>query len=184
MSKEWLKLLTLRHSCRSFKQEKLPKEIVDSILEYGRLAASAHGAEDTITLLLESSSSRAICEERASFFMGGFKHPFYNAPHVAAILSKKNDSLKCGAFDGALVLGNMMLAATAYRVGSCWINTAQYDTEFQPETNSALLELTDDLGLGRSWNGIGYLAFGWPSDPNFYVDFVRVPPQAGRIFEV
>ena len=162
-----VELIKARHSCRSFLPSKVDDATVKEILAAGRCAASAHGTRDTITVIVESKEAREKLEKRVSEFMGGYPQPFYGAPHIAAVLAKKNLRLGCGAFDGALVLGNMMLAAYALGVGSCWINTAQYDTS--DKNHSVLLEITrTQLNLGDEWDGVGYLAFGYPADKDFF----------------
>ena len=59
--------------------------------------------------------------------------------------------------DGSLVLGNMMLAAHAVGLGSCWINRAREEFE-QPEWKAWL----KSLGIEGDYEGIGHLALGYP----------------------
>ena len=120
-------------------------EVLEKIIYAGRLAPSAHGSEDTLTIQIEDQEARKRVEERTSMFMGGFKDPFYGAPHILAVLSLRDANTGCGAFDGALVLGNMVLAAAALGVGSCWINTAQLDTM---TNDGCLLSLMASKGFG------------------------------------
>ena len=52
--------------------------------------------------------------------------------------------------DGALVIGNLMNAAAALGVGSCWINRA-IETFERPEGKALLKK----WGLGETWKGGG-----------------------------
>ena len=59
-------------------------------------------------------------------------------------------------YDGSLVLGNMMLAAHALGLGSCWIHRAK--EEFESEEGKALLK---SLGIEGEYEGVGHLALGY-----------------------
>ena len=177
-----LDLFAKRRSCRSFRKDKLSDEVLEKIIYAGRLAPSAHGSEDTFTIQIENQEARKRIEERTSMFMGGFKNPFYGAPHVLAVLSLRDTKTGCGAFDGALVLGNMMLAAAALGVGSCWINTAQLDTMTD---DSVLLSLMEARGFGsNAFDGIGYLALGYPASDDFFKQPRKAPRYDNRIIKV
>ena len=60
--------------------------------------------------------------------------------------------------DGSLVLGNMMLAAHAVGLGSCWINRER--EMFATPEGKALMR---ELGVDESLAGIGALALGYPA---------------------
>jgi len=177
-----LDLFAKRRSCRSFRKDKLSDEVLEKIIYAGRLAPSAHGSEDTFTIQIEDQEARKRIEERTSMFIGGFKDPFYRAPHVLAVLSLRDANTGCGAFDGALVLGNMMFAAAALGVGSCWINTAQLDTMTD---DSVLLSLMASKGFGSvAFDGIGYLALGYPASDDFFKQPRKVPRYSNRTIKI
>ena len=62
-----------------------------------------------------------------------------------------------GRPDGALVMGNMMNAAHALGLGSCWINRARQ--EFETDEGKAILK---SLGIEGDYEGIGHLIVGYP----------------------
>ena len=62
--------------------------------------------------------------------------------------------------DGSLVLGNMMNAAHAIGLGSCWINRER--EMFATPEGKALMQ---ELGLPEGLIGIGALALGYPAAP-------------------
>jgi nitroreductase len=75
--------------------------------------------------------------------------------------------------DGALVMGNLMLAAHALGVGSCWIHRAA-ETFEMPHWK----ELLTSLGLTGDYEGIGNCVLG-------YADCELPAPPArreGRVF--
>ena len=62
--------------------------------------------------------------------------------------------------DGSLVLGNMMNAAHAIGLGSCWINRER--EMFATAEGKALMQ---EFGLPEGLIGIGALALGYPAGP-------------------
>ena len=55
--------------------------------------------------------------------MGVTSDPFYGAPVVLVVLADKSSPNH--VYDGALMMGNLMNAAHAVGLGSCWINRAK-----------------------------------------------------------
>jgi nitroreductase len=85
--------------------------------------------------------------------------PYYNAPVILCVFVEKGQSM--GIYDGSLVLGNMMLAAKALGLGSCWIHRAK-EVFNDPEGK----EILAALGLTQEYEGIGNLALGYPEIMN------------------
>ena len=86
--------------------------------------------------------------------MGSENDPFYGAPVVLIVLADK--SVRTEVYDGSLVMGNLMLAADAKGIGSCWIHRAK--EEFESEEGKALLK---KLGITGSYEGIGHCILGY-----------------------
>ena len=59
-------------------------------------------------------------------------------------------------YDGALVMGNLMLAAHELGLGSCWINRAR--EEFETDWGRNLL---NSLGIKEEYEGVGHCAIGY-----------------------
>ena len=64
--------------------------------------------------------------------------PFYGAPVILIVLADK--SAPNHVYDGTLVMGNLMLAAHALGIGSCWIHRAKEEFEM-PEGKEILKQL-------------------------------------------
>ena len=64
-------------------------------------------------------------------------------------------------YDGSLVMGNLMLAAHALGIGSCWIHRAK--EEFEREEGKALLK---KLGIQGDYEGIGHCVLGYAAEPS------------------
>ena len=79
--------------------------------------------------------------------------PFYGAPTIIIVLADR--SVPTCVEDGSLVLGNLMNAAHAVGVDSCWIHRARQ--EFESEEGKALLRR---LGIEGDYIGVGHLILG------------------------
>ena len=82
--------------------------------------------------------------------------PFYGAPTVVVVLSQGG----CAVEDGSLVMGNLMNAAAAIGVGSCWIHRAK--EEFASPEGKSLLK---KWGLSEDYIGVGHCILGYPDGP-------------------
>ena len=84
--------------------------------------------------------------------------PFYGAPVVILVLGKKGEGKE--KYDGSLVIGNMMLAAYALGLGSCWIHRAKEEL-----TMPLGKKILDQVGLSADeWGGIGHCIIGYPAE--------------------
>jgi nitroreductase len=83
-------------------------------------------------------------------------HTFYGAPTVLVVLVDK--TAPTPVEDGSLVLGNLMNAAYAVGVGSCWIHRAR-ETFETPEGKELLkkwgLDADKYIGVGNCILGYG-----------------------------
>ena len=62
-------------------------------------------------------------------------------------------------YDGSLVMGNLMNAAHALGLGSCWIHRAK--EEFESPEGKALLK---KWGIEGDYEGIGHCILGYPEE--------------------
>ena len=84
--------------------------------------------------------------------------PFYGAPVVVIVLADKK--YPTYVYDGSLVMGNLMLAAHALGVASCWIHRAKEEFEL-PEGR----EILKQLGIEGDYEGIGHCILGYADTP-------------------
>jgi nitroreductase len=80
--------------------------------------------------------------------------PFYGAPTVVVVLA--DGETPNWLQDGSLVMGNLMTAAWALGVGSCWINRAM-ELFDRPEGK----ELLKKWGLPETYRGVGNCIQGY-----------------------
>lgn len=151
-----LEKIKTRRSIRKFKPDMVPQGILDRIIEAGTYAASGKGRQSPIIIQVTNREVRdriAAANGRIGGWEEGFD-PFYGAPVILIVLAKR-DSLH-RVYDGSLVMGNLMLAAHALGIGSCWIHRAR--EEFETEEGTALLR---SLGVTEAYEGIGHCALGY-----------------------
>ena len=151
---ETLKTLKERRSCRSYRPDPVPAEILDRILEAGTYAASGMGRQSAIMIAVTDKKVRDQLSKMNAAVMGSAADPFYGAPAVIVVLADR--SVGTYLYDGSLVMGNLMNAAHALGVASCWIHRAK--EEFDSEEGKAILK---ELGIEGDYEGIGHCILGY-----------------------
>ena len=153
-----IKALKERRSIRAYKPEQISDEELKTVLEAGTWAPTARGLQDPwIVAVQKPELLQRICRMNAEVW-GRDTDPFYGAPTYVLVFGSEDS--KNAVPDGALVLGNMMLAAHAIGLGSCWINRER--EMFATDEGKALMA---ELGLPEGLIGIGALALGFPAAP-------------------
>ena len=149
---DFSELVKARYSVRSYKDEPIPDDILETILEAGRVAPSAHNTQPQMIYVAKSKEAR---EKIASVCPCTF-----GAPMILVIaydkerqrMSRLNPGYGFGENDTAIVCTQMMLQATDLGIGSCWIGM------FKREDISAVLELPENITV------IGLLLLGYAAD--------------------
>ena len=151
---ETLKTLKERRSCRSYKPDPIPEEILDQILEAGTYAATGMGKQSPVMIAVTDRETRDQLSRMNAAVMGTNNDPFYGAPVVIVVLA--NRAVGTYLYDGSLVMGNLMNAAHALGIASCWIHRAK--EEFESEEGKAILK---KLGIEGDYEGIGHCILGY-----------------------
>ncbi len=144
-----------RRSVRAYKNDPIPKDVLEAILEAGKYAATGMNRQSPIMIAVTNKELRDRLSALNAKIMGREgSDPFYGAPVVVIVLAKKD--FPTYLYDGSLVMGNLMLAAHAHGVGSCWIHRAKEEFEL-PEGKALLAE----LGIEGEYEGIGHCILGY-----------------------
>ncbi|MBQ6384456.1 MAG: nitroreductase [Clostridia bacterium] len=151
---ETLKTLTERRSCRSYKADPVPQEILDQILEAGTYAATGMGKQSPIMIAVTDKEVRDQLSRMNAAVMGANTDPFYGAPVLIVVLADR--SVPTYLYDGSLVMGNLMNAAHSLGIASCWIHRAK--EEFDSEEGKTILK---KLGIEGDYEGIGHCILGY-----------------------
>ena len=156
---ETLRTLTERRSCRSYKPDPIPSEILDQILEAGTFAATGMGKQSPVMIAVTDKKMRDQLSKMNAAVMGASNDPFYGAPVVIVVLA--NRAVPTFVYDGSLVMGNLMNAAHSLGIASCWIHRAK--EEFDSAEGKAILK---ELGIEGDYEGIGHCILGYAAQEN------------------
>lgn len=151
---EALENMKTRRSIRKFKSTMIPKETIEKIIEAGTYAATGMNWQSPIIIAVTNKELRDKLSKQNSKIMGADTDPFYGAPVVLIVLADK--SRPTYVYDGSLVMGNLMNAAHACGISSCWIHRAK--EEFESEEGKQLLK---ELGIEGDFEGIGHCILGY-----------------------
>ena len=172
MENQIIKSLCERRSVRGYKSEQITDEQLADILKAGTYAPTGRGKQSPIIVVIQDKQLIDKISRKNAEIMGTpDRDPFYGAPTVLIVLADKN--IPTHFEDGCLVMGNLMNAAHAVGVDSCWIHRAR--EEFSDDFGKALLA---DWGIVGDYVGIGHIALGYrsgdyPSASERKADYVR-----------
>lgn len=99
------------------------------ILEAGEYSPSGMGQQSTLMVVTQNPELVAKLSKMNAAVMGSTSDPFYGAPTVIIVFS--DSKMGTCVENGSLVMGNLMNAAHALDVDSCWIHRAKevFDSE-------------------------------------------------------
>lgn len=171
---ETLENLKTRRAIRSY-QDKMPEmELIEKIVEAGTYAPTGMGRQSPIIVAVTNKEMRDSLSRMNARVMGADSDPFYGAPVVLVVLADKD--CPTYLYDGSLVMGNLLNAAHAVGLGSCWIHRAK--EVFETEEGKTLLK---SWGIEGNYEGIGNCIIGYqeqaspapkPRKPD-YVHYVK-----------
>lgn len=155
-----LDALKTRRSIRKYKKEQIADEELKAVLEAGTYAPTGKGYQDPWIVAVQNPELRAKISEMNRIIWGRDVDPFYGAPTFILVFASNPEKWANSVCDGTLVLGNMMNAAHAIGLASCWINRERemFDTDEGRD-------LMRRLGLPDGLMGIGALALGYAAQP-------------------
>lgn len=153
-----IKALVTRRSCRKFKSDMIKDEELQQVIEAGTYAPSGKNLQSAIIIAVTNKELREKLRAENARIHGGPDHdPFYGAPVILIVLADK--SAPNHVYDGTLVLGNILNAASGLGLGSIWINRAK--EEFEEDFGKQILK---DLGIKGDYEGIGHAAIGYKAE--------------------
>ncbi len=166
--------LLQRRSIRKYEDRPVPDELLDAILEAGIHAPSGMNTQGVRLVAVRDPETVALMSKLNAAVMNATHDPFYGAKCVVVVLA---DPEVYGGWveDGALAMGNLMNAAHALGLGSCWIHRAKQVFD-SPEGK----ELLKKWGLPEHLRGVGNCILGWPACDHP----APAPRKEGRIVKV
>lgn len=151
---ETLNTLIERRSVRKYSERQVDEETLDLILEAGKYAPTGMGAQSPVMVAVRDKETIGLMSKLNAAVMGSSGDPFYGAPTVIVVLA--DPSRHTYVEDGSLVMGNLMNAAFALGVDSCWIHRAR--EVFASPEGKALLRR---WGVPEDLVGIGNCILGY-----------------------
>ena len=164
--------LLTRRSVRKYSDRPVPDELLDQVLQAGLYAPSGMNTQNIIMVAVQDKETRDQLMRMNAAVMGRDGDPFYGAPCVIVVLG--DESAYLAVENGSLVLGNLMNAAHAVGLGSCWIHRAKQS--FETEEGKALLRA---WGLPEHLVGVGNCILGYAEETP-----EARPRKEGRIVKV
>ena len=152
-----MECLLNRRSVRKYKQEQISKDELGAVLQAGVSAPSAKNLQSAIIVVVQDKEEIAYMSKLNAQIMGVSSDPFYGAPTVLVVLADANNANAVA--DGSLVMGNLMNAAYANGLGSCWINRAK--ELFDMPEGKALLQ---KWGIEGDYIGVGNCILGYADE--------------------
>ena len=172
--------IATRHSTRKFKEELVPQEVLDKVIEAGRQAPSGKHKnqsrfivirkkevlQELIALVQQEFAKMEVTPENDDNFGGAIRAAkkggyvfMYNAPVLIVVANKRDYGNKYA--DVSCAMQNMMLAANALDLGSCWINQLRW-----LQDNPVLRAYLQKLGMAEDEEVCASLSIGYPDTPD------------------
>ena len=136
-----------RRSVRRYAPEEIPKDVLDKILEAGRQAPSAANRQPWHFIVLTGHEIKKHCLDGCLP-----SHVKNSAVTIVGCANMGFIERKWSTVSTSIALQNMVLAAWAMGVGSCWIGG------FKESKVKQLLEIPD------KWKGVALVSFGYPAE--------------------
>ena len=161
-----------RKSTKSYTERQVPDQLLDQVLEAGLYAPTGRNNQNVICVAVRDKKTRDRLSLLNAEIMGTNADPFYGAPCIIVVFADSEGTT--WVEDGSLVLGNMMNAAQALGLGSCWIHRARQMFE-TPDGK----DLMKQWGLPDTMKGIGNCILGYPDQLP-----TGKPRKEGRIIKI
>ena len=147
-----------RRSVRSFSDKQITDEELNTVLEAGTYAPTGRNLQAPLIVAVRSKETVKKLSELNAAVMGSDGDPFYGAPCVVVVFADRN--VHTYLEDGSLVMGNLLNAAHACGLASCWIHRAK--EVFESEEGKKLMRA---WGVDEKYVGIGNCILGYSAEP-------------------
>ncbi len=161
MHNEVLEAIKQRRSIRHYKPEQITGEELYAVLDAGTYAPTGKNLQDSIIVVIQDKEAIAdISRMNAIVFGKPGTDPFFGAPTVLLVMGVKDNPNHVK--DASCIMSNLMLAAYAVGLGSCWVNRAKQ--VFESEEGKVYLR---KWGIDENkYEGVGHCVLGYPSRPH------------------
>ena len=140
-------LILSRRSIRKYEKKEIPEEVLNQIFEAGQNAPSAGNKQPIRFIILKEQEIKKNLSGTFSRFLKDSPVVIVGCADVKALLTGK-----WAVVDTTIAIQNMVIAAWALGVGSCWIGS------FDEKKVKELLKIPE------RWKVVALLTFGYPSE--------------------
>lgn len=144
-----LEAIKTRRSIRKYEKRPVPEELLEKILEAGRWAPSASNAQPWNFIVLRDEGIRKDVARVSTY--GKF---LAEAPLGIAVVVDPQASTH-PVEDGAIATQNMLLAAHALGLGTCWIGS--YESDYEEKVKKI-------LGIPENKRLLSLISVGFPAE--------------------
>lgn len=155
MKTEALEVLKNRRAIRQYKNQQITKEELEAVLEAGTYAPTGVGTQGVQIIAVQSPKYVERVDALNAKILGRDVHPYYGAPTIVLVMETAD--CKTHTFDGSAACMNMLNAAYAVGLGSCWIHRCEQMFETQEGK-----ELLKEWGLPEDLKGVASFSLGYP----------------------
>ena len=139
-----------RRSVRRYSGKNVPEDVLKKILEAGRQAPSASNVQPwRFIVLTDEDIKEELSHGRWNTFIKDSAFTIVGCGYVGDDYGRKWSTI-----DTTIALQNMVIAAWALGIGSCWIG------DFREEHVKKLLSIPD------GWKVVCLISFGYPAKPS------------------
>lgn len=146
-----LEVLRKRRSIREYKDKTIPKDILEKIVDAARFAATARNVQPWEFVVVTNSQTLQSISELA-------ENGRFIARALACIAIFCSDT-KYYLEDGCAATQNILLAATAFGIGSCWV---------AGDKKPYCAEVTRLLNVPASFKLISLIPLGYPQSDGLF----------------
>jgi len=171
---ELYELICARRSCRAYTEEQAPRDLLNRVLDAGRLAPSGMNVQQCHFIVvqrpelleklrvliqqifagMDAKSVNPMLERAITLAKEGRHNFFYGAPTLIVVANKRENGNNLA--DSAAAMQNMMLMATALGLGNCWVNNLRWNGEAPP-----VRRFLEEIGVQEDEGVYGSLALGY-----------------------
>ena len=172
MDNEVIKALISRRSIRKYKTQQITDEELKQVLEAGIYAPTGKGTQSPLIIAVQNQEDIALINRLSSGIMGRDGLAYYGAPTIILVFYTElamTDYI--GILDASAACTNMLNAAHALGLGSCWIHRCK--EVFETEEGKALLK---KWGVNEKVVGVASMALGYPD-----MEPVTKPRREGQV---
>ena len=152
--KETIQDLKTRRSVKKYRPDQITKNELVQVLEAGMNAPSGMGRQSAVMAVVQDPETLKKLSSLNASIMGVSSDPFYGAPTVIVVLA--DSTVPTYREDGSLVMGNLLNAAHAVGIDSCWIHRAR--EVFETEEGK---KMKKEWGIPDDYIGVGNCILGY-----------------------